>query len=93
MNWRELKKNGHIIIASAVSGGLDSCVTTHWLKSKGFIIHCYTVDLGQPDEDLDLVKVRMEQCGADEATIISGVDVLADDGLKLLQSQSRYEGG
>ena len=93
MNWRELKKNGHIIIASAVSGGLDSCVTTHWLKSKGFIIHCYTVDLGQPDEDLDLVKVRMEQCGADEATIISGVDVLADAGLKLLQSQSRYEGG
>ena len=94
MNWRELK-DGHIThIAGAVSGGLDSCTVTHWLKSKGFSVHCYTVDLGQPDEEsLDAVKFRMLGSGAESAHIIPGQDALAEAGLKVIQSQARYEGG
>ena len=77
-----------------MSGGLDSCTVTHWLKSKGFSVHCYTVDLGQPDEEsLDAVKERMLGSGAESAQIVQGQDALAEAGLKVVQSQARYEGG
>ena len=77
-----------------MSGGLDSCTVTHWLKSKGFSVHCYTVDLGQPDEEsLDAVKERMLGSGAESAQIVQGQDALAVAGLKVVQSQARYEGG
>ncbi len=94
MNWRELKDNGITEVAGAVSGGLDSCTVTHWLKSKGFAVHCYTVDLGQPDEEsLDAVKFRMLGSGAESAQIIPGQEALAEAGLRVIQSQARYEGG
>ena len=94
MNWRELKDNDITQVAGAVSGGLDSCTVTHWLKSKGFSVHCYTVDLGQPDEEsLDAVTDRMLGCGAETAHIVPGQDALAEAGLKVIQSQARYEGG
>lgn len=94
MNWRELKDSNITQIAGAVSGGLDSCTVTHWLKSKGFSVHCYTVDLGQPDEEsLDAVKDRMLGSGAESAHIIPGQGALAEAGLKVIQSQARYEGG
>ena len=94
MNWRELKDNDINQIAGAVSGGLDSCTVTHWLKSKGFSVYCYTVDLGQPDEEsLDAVTERMLGCGAERAHIVPGQNALAEAGLKVIQSQARYEGG
>ena len=94
MNWRELKDSGITQVAGAVSGGLDSCTVTHWLRSKGFSVHCYTVDLGQPDEEsLDAVKDRMLGSGAESAQIVQGQDALAEAGLKVIQSQARYEGG
>ena len=94
MNWRELKENGHTVLAGAVSGGLDSCTVTHWLKAKGFDVRCYTVDLAQPDEEsLDAIAQRMVACGASAAELVDGREALADAGLKVLQSQARYEGG
>jgi len=94
MNWRELKEKHIDVVGGAVSGGLDSCTVAHWLKGKGFGVHCYTVDLGQPDEDsLDAVKERMLSCGAESATIIDGQEPLAKAGLKVIQAQARYEGG
>ena len=94
MNWRELKDNNITQVAGAVSGGLDSCTVTHWLKSKGFSVHCFTVDLGQPDEEnLNAVKYRMLGSGAESAHIIPGQEALSEAGLKVIQSQARYEGG
>lgn len=94
MNWRELKEKGVKLVGGAVSGGLDSCIVTHWLNEKGFEVHCYTVNLGQPDEkNLDDISNRMESCGALRATIIPGEENLADAGLKVIQSQAKYEGG
>ncbi len=55
-------------IGGAVSGGLDSCTATAWLRENGALPHCFTVDLGQPDEsNLDDVPKRMLACGAVEA--------------------------
>ena len=94
MNWRELKENGHTVLAGAVSGGLDSCTVSHWLTAKGFDVRCYTVDLAQPDEEsLDAVAQRMVACGASSAELVDGREALAEAGLKVLQSQARYEGG
>ena len=94
MNWRELKENGHTALAGAVSGGLDSCTVTHWLTAKGFDVRCYTVDLAQPDEEsLDAIAQRMVACGASSAELVDGREALAEAGLKVLQSQARYEGG
>ena len=94
MNWRELKEKDVAVVAGAVSGGLDSCTVTHWLSSKGFSVQCLAVDLGQPDEEsLDAVADRMLGCGAEKASIVPGQDALAAAGLKVLQSQARYEGG
>ena len=94
MNWRELKEKNITTVGGAASGGLDSCTATHWLNSKGLSVHCFTVDLGQPDEEsLDVVAQRMVGCGADAADIVPGQSDLADAGLKIIQSQARYEGG
>lgn len=81
-------------IGGAVSGGLDSCTVTAWLREKGAQPHCFTVDLGQPDEtNLDEVPPRMHACGAVEAVLIDGKDALAAAGLAVIQAQARYEGG
>ncbi|MDP6663900.1 MAG: argininosuccinate synthase [SAR202 cluster bacterium] len=94
MNWRELQRKNITLMGGAVSGGLDSCTVTHWLTSNGFEVHGFTVDLGQPDEEnLDAVKDRMVACGAQDATILPGRAPLAAAGLKVIQSQARYEGG
>ena len=94
MNWKEIYDRGSPVFGGAVSGGLDSCTVTHWLHQNGVNVHCFTVDLGQPDEEnLQAVADRMMACGASEATIVPGKEMLAEAGLKVLQAQARYEGG
>ncbi|MBM3948572.1 MAG: argininosuccinate synthase [SAR202 cluster bacterium] len=94
MNIKELLKKGTTDVGGAVSGGLDSCTVTHWLAEQGFKVHCFTVDLGQPDEEsLDAVADRMLACGAASAEIVPGREPLAEAGLKVIQAQARYEGG
>ena len=94
MNWRELKDGGVTVLGGAISGGLDGCTATHWLSSRDFSVHSFTVDLGQPDEEnLSAVTDRMLGCGAEAARIVSGQDALAEAGLKVIQAQARYEGG
>lgn len=78
----------------AVSGGLDSCTITHWLKQKGIEVVAYTADLGQPDEaDIEDVRQRMIACGASEMLVGDLKDVVSAAGVKLIQSKARYEGG
>lgn len=81
-------------IGGAVSGGLDSCTATAWLREQGARPHCFVVDLGQPDEtNLEEIPRRMIACGAVEAEVIPGQEALAEAGLKVIQAQARYEGG
>ena len=81
-------------VGAAVSGGLDSCTITRWLVDNGVNVVCFTADLGQPDEEnMDEICERMLACGAQEAVIVDAKDELAMAGIKVLQSQSKYEGG
>jgi len=78
----------------AVSGGLDSCTITHWLKEKGIEVVAYTADLGQPDEaDIEDVRQRMIACGASEMLVGDLKDAVSEAGVRLIQSKARYEGG
>ncbi len=90
MNVTDLKGK---TIGFAASGGLDSCTTTRWLTDYGVNVVCFTADLAQPDEkNLDDVKMRMLASGASEWVLVDAKEALADAGLKLIQSQSYYEG-
>jgi argininosuccinate synthase len=81
-------------VGAAVSGGLDSCTITRWLVDNGVNVVCFTADLGQPDEEnMDEICERMLACGAQEAVIVDAKDELAMAGIKVIQSQSKYEGG
>ena len=90
MNANDLKGK---TIAFAGSGGLDSCTITRWLSDLGVKVVCITLDLGQPDEtDLEAVRQRMLAAGASEAIVIDGKEELAQEGLKVIHAQARYEG-
>jgi len=94
VNWKELSQNQDYVFAGAVSGGLDSCTVAYWLASNNVSVHCFTVDLGQPDEkQLDDVSDRMIGSGAQSSKILDGKNDLAEAGLKVIQSQAKYEGG
>jgi argininosuccinate synthase len=81
-------------IMMAVSGGLDSCTITHWLKQHDVEVVAYTGDLGQPDEeDIEDVRARMQACGVSEMILQDLKAPLCRAGLQLIQSQAAYEGG
>lgn len=90
MNASDLKGK---TIAFAGSGGLDSCTITRWLTDLGVKVVSVTLDLGQPDESsLEEVRQRMLAAGAVDAVVMDGRAALAEEGLKVVQSQARYEG-
>ena len=81
-------------VGAAVSGGLDSCTITRWLVDNGVNVVCFTADLGQPDErNMEEICERMLACGAQEAVLIDAKDALALAGIKVMQTQAKYEGG
>ncbi len=91
MNIDQLKGK---TVGAAVSGGLDSCTITRWLVDNGVNVVCFTADLGQPDEkNIDEICDRMLACGAQETLMVDAKDALAMAGVKVIQSQAKYEGG
>ena len=91
MNVDQLKGK---IIGAAVSGGLDSCTVTRWLADNDVNVVCFTADLGQPDEkNVEEIRERMLASGAQETVIVDAKDALAMAGLKVIQTQAKYEGG
>jgi len=81
-------------VMMAVSGGLDSCTITHWMKEQGVEVIGYTADLGQPDEgNIEDIRGRMLACGAEEMILADLKDPISRAGIQLIQAQARYEGG
>jgi len=79
-------------IGFAASGGLDSCTITHWLKSKGVEVICFTADLGQPDEDdFSNIERRMTAAGASKFVAVPLKKEMAEVGLAVVQAQAAYE--
>ena len=53
----------------AYSGGLDTSVAIPWLKEKGYAVTAVVLDVGQHGKDLDFIKAKALQVGA-EASIL-----------------------
>lgn len=88
MNVKDLKGK---TIAFAASGGLDSCTITRWLTDNGVSVTCFTADLGQVDENMEIIRERMLACGAGDVVILDAKKSLANAGLDIIRSQACYE--
>ena len=73
-------------VGLAFSGGLDTSVAVAWMREKGAVPYTYTADLGQVDEpDLDGVRVRAKDYGAEQARLVDCRAELVHEGLVALQ--------
>jgi argininosuccinate synthase len=73
-------------VGIAFSGGLDTSVALHWMRSKGAIPYAYTANLGQPDEpDYGEIPMRALQHGAEKARLVDCRSQLVAEGLAALQ--------
>ena len=73
-------------VGLAFSGGLDTSVAVAWMREKGAGPYTYTADLGQVDEpDLDGVRVRAKDYGAEQARLVDCRAELVHEGLVALQ--------
>lgn len=80
------------IAVLAYSGGLDTTVILHWLKTNGWDVATYTADLGQPGADLDAAVHKAEALGVVDAYIDDLRNELVDEFfLPILQAHARYE--
>ena len=59
-------ENNKVILA--YSGGLDTSVILHWLKSKGYDVIAYIADVGQ-DDDFQLAADRAKEFGASKVYV------------------------
>ena len=81
-------------IVLAYSGGLDTSVILHWLKQNynADVIACI-VDVGQPDEDFELIKNRALSVGAKKVYVIDAKEEFVKDYIfKVLKADAVYEG-
>jgi len=70
----------------AFSGGLDTRTAVAWLSREGMRVHCYTADLGQPDEKspADIPPAALSH-GAEKARLVDCREALAREGIIALQ--------
>ena len=80
------------IAVLAYSGGLDTTVILHWLKTNGWDVATYTADLGQPGADLEAAVEKAKTLGVVDAYIDDLREELVDEFfLPVLQAHARYE--
>ena len=73
-------------IGIAFSGGLDTSVAVAWIREHGGIPYGFTADLGQYDEDdIEGVRRRALEYGAEEAVVVDCRAQLVNEGLVALQ--------
>src|SRR5947207_1998941 len=60
------------------SGGLDTSVMLHWIQERyGAEVVTLTVNLGQPDEDWDVVIGKARDLGAADAIVVDAREEFA----------------
>jgi argininosuccinate synthase len=77
------------------SGGLDTSVMLHWIQARyGAEVVTLTVDLGQPDEDWEVVVGKARDLGAADAVVIDAREEFANDYvLPAIRANALYGGG
>jgi argininosuccinate synthase len=77
------------------SGGLDTSVMLHWIQQTYEAkIVTLTVDLGQPEEDYEVITGKARQLGAVDAIIIDAREEFAESYvLPAIKANALYGGG
>ncbi|MGH2961788.1 MAG: argininosuccinate synthase [Solirubrobacterales bacterium] len=77
------------------SGGLDTSVMLRWIQeSYGAEIVTLTVDLGQPEEDWEVVTGKARDLGAVEAVLVDAREEFAHEYvLRAIKANALYGGG
>jgi argininosuccinate synthase len=77
------------------SGGLDTSVMLHWIQDRYEAeVVTLTVDLGQPDEDWDVVVGKARDLGAVDAIVVDAREEFANEYvLPAIKANALYGGG
>jgi argininosuccinate synthase len=77
------------------SGGLDTSVMLKWIQdSYDAEVVCLTVNLGQPDEDYEVIKAKALQLGALECHVLDAREEFAREYLApAIKANALYGGG
>jgi argininosuccinate synthase len=77
------------------SGGLDTSVMLKWIADEyGAEVVCLTVNLGQPDEDYEVIKGKALQIGAIECHVVDAREEFARDYIvPAIKANALYGGG
>ncbi len=77
------------------SGGLDTSVMLKWIQDKyGAEVVAMTVNLGQPDEDYEVVEGKARDLGAVDTAVIDAREEFASDYvLPAIKANALYGGG
>lgn len=83
--YRKLPPEG-TRIGLAFSGGLDTRAAVAWMSRQGLEVHCYTGDLGQPDEkDVTDIPPQATQHGAKAARLLDCREAMVREGIVAIQ--------
>src|SRR5687767_952735 len=87
------EKVGRVLLL--YSGGLDTSVMLKWIQDRyGAEVVALTVDLGQPDEDWDVVVGKARDLGAADAIVADAREEFARDYvLPAIKANALYGGG
>jgi len=77
------------------SGGLDTSVMLRWIQETyGAEIVTLTINLGQPDEDYDVITGKARDLGAVETVVVDAREEFAEDYvLRAIRANALYGGG
>jgi argininosuccinate synthase len=77
------------------SGGLDTSVMLHWIQERyGAEVVAMTVNLGQPDEDWDVIAGKARDLGARDAILVDARDEFVRDYVHpAIKANALYGGG
>src|SRR5436309_16017825 len=77
------------------SGGLDTSVMLKWIQDEYEAeVVALTVNLGQPDEDWDVIRGKADQLGAIDCLVVDAREEFAEEYvLRAIKANALYGGG
>ena len=80
-------------IVLAYSGGLDTSIIVHWLKKQGYEVIALLVNLGQKVENLDFIREKGLNAGAQKVLVEDAREEFVRDYVfPTIQANAVYEG-
>lgn len=80
-------------IVLAYSGGLDTSIIVHWLAKQGYKVIAMLINLGQKVEDLDSIREKGLNAGAEKVLVEDAREEFVSDYVfPAIQANAVYEG-